>query len=109
MTPEKHFQDALDVLGTTFAAANELNNIIEAPITDQRTHDRAHELVSVLSGSLMILGEYDVYTGGIVDAIEDTRDRALAALSMSKSDHLPQVQRKQGAQGAAETNHAMAA
>jgi len=109
MTPEKHFQDALDVLGTTFAAANELNNIIEVPITDQRTHDRAHELVSVLSAPRVPLGGYEAYRWGRGDAIEDTGDRALAALSMSKSDHLPQVQRKQGAQGAAETNHAMAA
>lgn len=87
MTPEKHFRDALDVLGTTFAAANELNHLIAEPITDQKTHDRVHELQTVLSGSLMILPEYDVYTGGIVDAIEDTRDSALGALSTSEAQY----------------------
>lgn len=86
MSPEK-FQDVLDVLGTTFAAANELNHVIVAPITDQQTHDRVHELVSVLSGSLMILPAYDAYTGGILDAVEDTRDRALAAMSTSEDTY----------------------
>lgn len=77
---EKHYQDALDVLGTTFAAANELNHALEEPIRDEAKRERVHELIALLSGSLMILPEYDAYTGGIMEAIEDTRDRAIVAL-----------------------------
>lgn len=89
---EKHYQDALDVLGTTFAAANELNHALREPIRDEQKRERVHELVSLLSGSLMILPEYDEYTGGILDAIEETRDRALVALGESSDSSYAETQ-----------------
>ncbi len=82
MTPEKHYKEMLDVVGTSIALTNELNTILENPIRDGETRNRVHALMASLSGHLLIVEEYEAYTGGgVVEAMHATHDRAIGALS----------------------------
>jgi len=82
MSPENQYQQELDILGSLFSLANELDHAIESPLMVTKEHERVHELVASVSGHLLAARDLEGYTGGgVFDAIEETRDRALLMLS----------------------------
>lgn len=84
MTPAEKQKEMFDVLGAAIALTRELDTLTERPIRDEETRRRVHEVMASLSGHLLVVDDYEEYTGGgVIETMHSVNERALVMLGES--------------------------
>lgn len=93
MTPVEKQKEMFDVLGAAIALTHELDTLTEHPIRDEQTRKRVHEVMASLTGHLLIVDDYEDYTGGgVIETMHSIHERALVALGESSQPNYAETE-----------------